>query len=172
MNDELKSDRVSVSRLKDRGAYDIKTIYDILDEGKVCHVGMTLSDQPYVIPMAYARIDNTLILHGSVLSRLLNNLANGIDICVTVTHVDAMVLARSAFHHSMNYRSVVILGKATPIVKKSEKARALDALVDHLIPGRSKTSRPGSRQELKATHVMALKISEASAKNSKWSTQR
>ena len=164
MNSELKTDRVSVSRLKDRGAYDIKTIYDILDEAKVCHVGFILDDQPYVIPMAHARIDNKLILHGSVLSRLLNTLASGVNICVTVTLIDAMVLARSAFHHSMNYRSAVILGQAVPIIKESEKAQALDALVDHLIPGRSQTSRPGSKQELKATHVMALEINEASAK--------
>jgi len=164
MSNELKTDRVSVGRLKDRGTYDLKTICAILDEGKVCHVGFTIDDQPYVIPMVYARIDNKLILHGSVLSRLMNKLANGIDVCVTVTLVDGMVLARSAFHHSMNYRSVVVLGKATPIIRESEKAQALDALVDHLIPGRSKGSRPASKQELKATHVMALKISEASAK--------
>ena len=164
MNNELKTDRVSVSRLKDRGAYDAKTIYDILDEAKVCHVGFTVDDQPYVIPMAHARIDNKLILHGSVLSRLLNKLATGVNVCVTVTLIDAMVLARSAFHHSMNYRSAVILGQVTPIILESEKAEALDALVDHLIPGRSKTSRPGSKQELKATHVMALEINEASAK--------
>ena len=164
MNNPLKTDRVSVSRLKDRGAYDTDTIYPILDEAKICHVGFVLDDQPYVIPMAHARIDNQLILHGSVLSRLLNSLANGVNICVTVTLIDAMVLARSAFHHSMNYRSVVIVGQAMPIIKESEKAQALDALVDQLIPGRSKTSRPGSKQELKATHVMALEITEASAK--------
>ncbi len=161
---DLKSDRVSVRRLRERGAYDSKSIYAILDEGKVCHVGFNVDDQPYVIPMAYARVDNKLILHGSVLSRLMNKLAGGVNVCVTVTLVDGMVLARSAFHHSMNYRSVVVLGKAIPIIKASEKAQALNALVDHLIPGRSKASRPGSKQELKATHVMALEISEASAK--------
>ena len=164
MDNKLKTDRVSVSRLKDRGAYDSKTIYAILDEGKICHVGFNVDNQPYVIPMAYARIDDKLILHGSVLSRLLNKVAGGINICVSVTLVDAMVLARSAFHHSMNYRSVVVLGKATPIIKETEKADALDALVDHLIPGRSQGSRPGTKQELKATHVMALEINEASAK--------
>ena len=164
MNEVLKTDRVSVQRLKDRGAYDTDTVYSILDEGKVCHVGFVDSGQPYVIPMAYARIDHKLILHGSVLSRLLNQLANGISVCVTVTHVDGMVLARSAFHHSMNYRSVVILGQAKPIIKDTDKAIALDALVDHLIPGRSSTSRPGTKQELKATHVLEMEITEASVK--------
>jgi len=160
----LQTERVSVKRLKDRGAYDAQTVYQILDEGKVCHVGFSVDNQPYVIPMAYARIENQLILHGSVLSRLLNKLASGVDVCVTVTHVDGMVLARSAFHHSMNYRSVVMLGKARPIIKETEKVAALDALVDHLIPGRSKTSRPGTKQEIKATHVLQMAITEASVK--------
>ena len=164
MNKSLKTERVSVKRLKDRGAYDIDTIYSILDEGKICHVGFVVDGQPYVIPMAYARINNKLILHGSVLSRLLNKLASGIDVCVTVTLVDGMVLARSAFHHSMNYRSVVILGKAKPVIKEQHKAAALDELVDHLIPGRSQTCRPGTKQELKATHVLEIQITEASVK--------
>ena len=163
-NDSLKSERVSVTRMKDRGAYDSDAVYKVLDEGKICHVGFVVDDQPFVIPMAYARIDNKLILHGSVLSRLLNKVAAGLDICVTVTLVDAMVLARSAFHHSMNYRSVVVLGKARPIIKEADKAVVLDALVDHLIPGRSKTSRPSTKQELKATHVLEMEISEASVK--------
>ncbi len=164
MNKVLQTQRVSVNRLKDRGVYDTDTIYPVLDEGKVCHVGFVVDGQPYVIPMAYARIDDKLILHGSVLSRLMNKLATSMDVCVTVTHVDGMVLARSAFHHSMNYRSVVVLGKAKAIIKEADKAMALDALVDHLIPGRSKTSRAGTKQELKATHVLEMEIAEASLK--------
>ncbi len=164
MNKGLQTQRVSVQRMKDRGAYDADTVYSILDEGKVCHVGFVVDGQPYVIPMAYARIGTKLILHGSVLSRLLNKLATGVDICVTVTLVDGMVLARSAFHHSMNYRSVVLLGQVTPIIKQEDKAIALDALVDQLIPGRSTTSRPGTKQELKATHVLEMEITEASVK--------
>ncbi len=164
MSENLQTERVSVNRLKDRAAYDVDTVYQILDEGKVCHVGFVDNGQSYVIPMAYARIENKLILHGSVLSRLLNKLATGVDICVTVTHIDGMVLARSAFHHSMNYRSVVVLGTAKPIIKETDKAIALDALVDHLIPGRSKTSRPGTKQELKAIHVLEIEITEVSVK--------
>ncbi len=165
MNDaNTKTDRTNVKRLPDRGHYDRETIYPILDEAFVCHVGFLLDGQPYVIPTGFARIGDDLYLHGSAASRMLRNLAKGIDVCVTVTLIDGLVLARSAFHHSINYRSVLILGKASLVEDADEKNKALEAFTEHIIPGRWADVRWPTDLELKATTVLHLPIKEASAK--------
>lgn len=159
-----QTDRTKVKRLPARGAYDRETIYAVLDEGFICHVGFVIEGQPYVIPTGYARIGDHLYLHGSSASRMLKNLSRGEDICVTVTLLDGLVLARSAFHHSMNYRSVVILGKAELVEDEQEKYKALEAFTEHIIPGRWPEIRWPNELELKATSVLKLTINEASAK--------
>lgn len=158
------TERTQLHRLKDRGSYDRELIYRILDDGLVCHVGFVAGGRPFVIPTGYARLDDSLILHGSVASRMMGALRQGVDVCATVTLLDGLVLARSAFHHSMNYRSVVVFGKAEPIVDDAKKRRALDALVEHLIPGRTRDARGAAPKELAATEVLALPLTEASAK--------
>ena len=158
------TERTRVRRLPKRGAYDSETINSILDEAFVCHIGFVVDGQPYVIPTGFARIDNDLYIHGSSASRMLRSLAEGVQVCVTVTLVDGLVLARSAFHHSMNYRSVVILGKATLIEEPQEKDRAMEALTEHIVPGRWKDVRWPTALELKATSVLKVPIEEASAK--------
>jgi len=158
------TERTRVRRLPKRGAYDSETINSILDEAFVCHIGFVVDGQPYVIPTGFARIDNDLYIHGSSASRMLRSLAEGVQVCVTVTLVDGLVLARSAFHHSMNYRSVVILGKATLIEEPQEKGRAMEALTEHIVPGRWKDVRWPTELELKATSVLKVPIEEASAK--------
>jgi len=158
------TERTRVRRLPKRGAYDSETINAILDEAFVCHVGFVLDGQPYVIPTGYARIGDDLYIHGSSASRMLRSLTEGVQVCVTVTLVDGLVLARSAFHHSMNYRSVVILGKATLVDEPEEKNRAMEALTEHIVPGRWKDVRWPTELELKATSVLKVPIEEASAK--------
>lgn len=160
----MKTEKTKVRRIPNRGHYDRATIDAILDEGFICHVGFAVDGQPYVIPTGYARIGDDLIIHGSSASRMLRNLSKGIDVCVTVTLIDGLVLARSAFHHSMNYRSVVVLGKATLIEDAEEKNKALEALTEHFVPGRWKDVRWPSDLELTATSVLKLPIEEASAK--------
>ena len=160
----LRTQRTKVKRLPDRGRYDRETIYAILDEAFICHVGFVVDGQPYVIPTGFAQIGDDLYIHGSSASRMLRNLSQGIDVCVTVTLVDGLVLARSAFHHSINYRSVVILGKAQLVEDADEKNRALEAFTDHIIPGRWADVRWPTELELKATSVLKLPIEEASAK--------
>jgi len=164
MTTETLTDRTKVKRLPARGAYDRETIYPILDEGFICHVGFAIEGQPYVIPTGYARIGDELYIHGSSASRMLRNLSQGVDVCVTVTLVDGLVLARSAFHHSINYRSVVILGKAVLVGDPEEKGKALEAFTEHVIPGRWPEIRWPSELEMKATSVLKLPIDEASAK--------
>ena len=164
MNKNLQTPRTTVRRLGKRGAYDRETIEAILDEALICHVGFVVDDQPMVIPTIHARVDDALYFHGSVASRMLRSLEQGVAACVTVTLLDGLVLARSAFHHSMNYRSVVVLGTATVVVDREEKLRVLDALVEHVMKGRSADARPPSEAELNATLVLRLPISEASAK--------
>lgn len=164
MPDSTQTERTRVKRLPNRGAYDRETIYAILDEAFICHVGYVMSGQPYVIPTGYARIGDDLYIHGSSASRMLRNLAQGVDVCVTVTLVDGLVLARSAFHHSINYRSVVVLGKATLVEDTGEKDKALEAFTEHIIPGRWPEIRWPNELELKATAVLKLPIEEASAK--------
>ena len=156
------TERTRVWRLPERAAYDRATVHAILDEGFVCHVGFVVDGQPYVIPTGYARAGDTLYLHGSTGSRL--GLGPDMDVCVTVTLVDGLVLARSAFHHSMNYRSVMAIGRTRAIRDPEEKEAALRALVEHIVPGRSDAVRGGDRRELAATAVLALPLVEVSAK--------
>ncbi len=161
MSDEIKS---QVKRVSERGAYDRDTAYAILDDGFVGHVGITDGAQPYVIPMLYARRDDELLLHGSVASRLLKHLADGAPACVTVTHTDGLVLARSAFESSANYRSVVVLGPVQLIEAEAEKADAMDHMMRCMMPGRETDARPGNRKELGATTVLRMPIETFSAK--------
>jgi len=156
--------RTRVRRLSQRGSYDRALVHGILDEALVCHVGFVHEGQPYVMPTAFARIEETLYLHGAVANRMLGALAEGGSICVTVTLLDGLVLARSAFHHSMNYRSVVTLGPAREITDEAEKRRAFDALVDRVGPERSRLARPANAAELRTTRVLALDLVEVSAK--------
>lgn len=162
--DSLQSDRTTVRRLPKRGAYDRPTIESIRDQALLCHVGFVIDGQPIVIPTIHTRAGETLYFHGSAASRMLRTLRDGVPACVTVTILDGLVLARSAFHHSMNYRSVVVFGMAREVVDPDEKLRALDALVEHVVAGRSADARPPNEAELRATLVLALPITEASAK--------
>jgi len=156
--------RTMLKRLSKRGSYERETIYQILDEAFVCHVGFIVDGQPIVIPTGYARVGNRLLIHGSAASRMLRALSSEADVCVTVTLIDGLVLARSAFHHSMNYRSVMIFGRAKIVSVEGEKLEALRAFTEHIVPGRWKDVRQPSENELKATLVMSLLIDEASAK--------
>ena len=156
--------RTRVNRLPKRGDYSQKTIYAILDAGFLCHAGFVVDGQPYVIPTGYGRAGDTLYLHGSAASRMLRTMAGGVDVCVTVTLLDGIVLARSAFHHSMNYRSVVMLGKASAVEADAEKAAALRVISEQIVRGRWDDVRKPTAQELKATAVLKLPIEEASAK--------
>ncbi len=158
------SERARVRRAPKRGAYDRSTIDAILDEGLVCHVGFLVDGEPRVIPTGYARDGDRLLLHGARTSVALRTLAAGGATCVTVTLLDGLVLARSAFHHSMNYRSVVVHGIAVEIVEEEAKVEALRVLTDHLVPGRSADARGPSAAELAQTAVVALPLAEASAK--------
>jgi nitroimidazol reductase NimA-like FMN-containing flavoprotein (pyridoxamine 5'-phosphate oxidase superfamily) len=154
----------AVRRHPERGRYDRETVHAILDEAMICHVGFVSDGRPVVIPTSYARVGDVLYLHGSPASRMLRTLGDGIDCCVTVTLVDGLVLARSAFSHSMNYRSVVVYGRAAPVSDLAEKAQVLDAFVEHIIAGRAPYLRPTSQKELRGTLVLALPIDAASAK--------
>jgi uncharacterized protein len=156
--------RTQVKRLPKRGRYDEETVYSILDSAFVCHVGFSVDGQPFVIPTNYGRSGNTLYLHGSAASRMLKNLSAGVPVCVTVTHVDGLVLARSAFHHSVNYRSVVILGTARLVDDPTEKNEAMRLFTEHVMKGRWDDVRQPTEQELKATTVLALPLEEVSAK--------
>ena len=156
--------RTTVKRRAQRGVYDHATILGILDEGLVCHLGFVVDGQPVVLPTAYARIDDHLYLHGSPSTRMLRAGKDGLGLCVTVTLLDGLVLARSAFHHSMNYRSVVLLGTATAVDDPAEKRAALRALVEHVVPGRAAGVRAPTEDEIKGTLVLRLPIAEGSAK--------
>ena len=151
-------------RQPDRGSYDRRLADAILDEGLVAHVGLATDDGPVVIPMLYGRDGDRLLLHGSAASRLMRSSARGVVVCVTVTLVDGLVLARSAFHHSMNYRSVVVFGRATAITDLEERRAALDRLVEHIVPGRGPDVRPPSEKELRSTLVLTLPLDELSVK--------
>src|SRR2546426_2503066 len=139
--------RTTLKRLPQRGSYDRELINQILDEAFICHVGFAVDGQPVVIPTGYARVRDSLVIHGSQASRMLRSLAQGIDVCVTVTLIDGLVLARSAFHHSMNYRSVAVFGRATIIENRREKIAALRALSEHMIPGRWDEVREPNERE-------------------------
>jgi nitroimidazol reductase NimA-like FMN-containing flavoprotein (pyridoxamine 5'-phosphate oxidase superfamily) len=162
--DAPRSARTTVRRRAGRARYDSETIDAILDEGLVAHVAFTSGGQPYAIPMLYARGSEEVYLHGSPLSRLVGRMADGIALCLTVTLIDGLVLARSAFHHSVNYRSVVALGTGYPVVDPEEKRAALETVVERVVPGRSREVRGPSGAELEATEVIAMEIVEASAK--------
>ena len=164
MDSFAPTERTALKRLPQRGSYDREVVYKILDEGFVCHVGFVIDGQPFVIPTAYGRAGDKLYIHGSAASRTLRASGRGIPVCVTVTLVDGLVLARSAFHHSINYRSVVILGVATVVEAAEEKMTALRAFTEHVIPGRWDDVREPSEQELKGTSVLALPLVEVSAK--------
>ncbi|MGE0103497.1 MAG: pyridoxamine 5'-phosphate oxidase family protein [Blastocatellales bacterium] len=156
--------RTTVKRLPKRAAYDRETVYAILDEALVCHVGFSVEGQPFVIPTGYGRSGDRLYIHGSAASRMLKTIGTGIPVCVTVTLIDGLVLARSAFHHSVNYRSVVILGTARPVEDPVEKMEALRIFTEHMIPGRWAEVREPNGQELKATDVLSIDLTEVSAK--------
>jgi len=156
--------RTRVVREAERAAYDRETVYQILDEGFLCHVGFAVDGQPFVIPTSYGRVDANLYIHGSAASRMLRQMKDGVAVCVTVTLLDGLVLARSIFNHSMNYRSVVILGKATLVDDPKEKIEALYSLSQHILPGRWDEARQPNERELKATSVLRVPIEEFSAK--------
>jgi hypothetical protein len=158
------TERTQVKRLPKRGAYDRETVFKILDEAFVCHVGFVVEGQPYVIPTNFGRAGDTLYLHGSAASRMLRTLSEGIPVCVTVTLIDGLVLARSAFHHSANYRSVVALGTARLVSDPAEKMEALRLFTEHIMKGRWDDIRQPTEQELKGTTVLALPLEEVSAK--------
>ena len=156
--------RTRIRRKADRGAFDWATIAGILDEAFVCHLGFVADGQAVVIPTAFGRINRDLYVHGATANHALRSATDPVDVCVTVTLVDGLVLSRSAFHHSMNYRSVVVFGRATKVDDIEEKRRAMLAFVDHVVPGRSAECRPPSDAELRATLVLRLPVVEASAK--------
>jgi nitroimidazol reductase NimA-like FMN-containing flavoprotein (pyridoxamine 5'-phosphate oxidase superfamily) len=156
--------RTRVVREPDRGVYDRETVYRILDEGFICHVGFVFDGQPFVIPTSYGRSGDNLYIHGSAASRMLRNLDKGVPVCVTVTLLDGLVLARSIFNHSMNYRSVVVLGTAMLVDDPAEKLEALHRLSEHILHGRWADSRQPNERELKATFALRLPINEFSAK--------
>ncbi|HTR45768.1 MAG TPA: pyridoxamine 5'-phosphate oxidase family protein [Verrucomicrobiae bacterium] len=164
MTDFTPTQRTKLNRRPARGHYDSETVFRILDEAFICHVGFAAEGQPYVIPTAFGRVDRTLYLHGSAVSRMLRTLAQGVQVCVTVTLVDGLVFARSAFHNSINYRSVVILGRALLVESSEEKWQALETFSEHVMPGRWKDIRPPNEQELKGTSVLRLPLEEVSAK--------
>ena len=160
----IKAD-TNLRRLPERGSKDFELACSIIDEARISHVGFALDEQSYVIPMALGRVGDQLLLHGSVVSRLMKNLADGLPCCITVTHLDGMVMARSAFHSSMNYRSLMVFGRATEVTDPEEKSRALDTLVNHLVPGRAAELRPSTRKELNATTLLSLPIDTFSIKS-------
>ncbi len=164
MADFAPTQRTQVRRLPKRGTYDRETVYRILDEGLVCNVGFVADDKPVVIPTGYGRKGDTLYLHGSPASRMFRALGQGADLCVTVTLIDGLVLARSAFHHSINYRSVVIFGKATKLEDPAAKREALRVFTEHVVPGRWQEVRRPNEKELHATTVLAIPLEEVSAK--------
>lgn len=164
MSEYTPTDRTQVRRLPKRGVYDKEQVHSILDEGFLCHVGFAVDGQPFVIPTGYARVGERIYLHGSAASRMVRSLDGGLPVCVTVTLLDGFVLARSAFHHSMNYRSVMILGTARLVDDAEEKIEALRAFTNHIAAGRWDEARQPTAQELKGTSVLALDLEEVSAK--------
>jgi uncharacterized protein len=158
------SDRTTVKRMPQRAVYDRDQINAILDEGLICHLGFNVDSEPFVLPTIYAREADRVLIHGSTASRMLRAVRGGIPICLTVTLIDGLVLARSAYHHSMNYRSVVILGTAVEIVERAAKVAAMRTIVEHIVPGRWNDVRQPSEAEIRATTVLAMPTDEASAK--------
>ena len=163
MSKFTRTGKTKIRRLPKRGNYDRDTIYALIDEALICHVGFAVDGEPSVIPTAIARLDNDVYVHGNRVSRMLKHLAQGADACIVVTHLDGLVLARSGFHHSMNYRSVVIYGTGVPVTGQDKK-RILDLFVERLIPGRTSDIRPINRKELNATTVVKFALDQVSAK--------
>ncbi len=161
---DAPSSRTQVRRLAERGSYDRSLINAVLDEALICHVGFVHEGAPVVIPTIHARVGDTLYLHGSPASRMLRGMRSGEEVCVTVTLVDGLVVARAAFHNSLNYRSVVMFGVPRIVTDPEEKLAALEAVTEHVVPGRWADSRPMTEEEMKGTLVAALPISEVSAK--------
>jgi uncharacterized protein len=159
-----RTSRTELRRLPERGSHERATIDAILDDGMLCHLGFVVDSSPVVIPTLYARRGDEVLFHGSAASRMLRGLASGIEVCLTVSHVDGIVLARSAFHHSMNYRSVVLMGVARELVDLDDRAKALNFITDALVPGRLPYLRGMTEKEIRGTKVLALPIAEASAK--------
>jgi len=164
MKDLTPTTRSRVKRLRERGAYDFDTIASILDAGLLCHVGYVIDGHPYVTPTAYWREGDRVYWHGSSASRMLRTLAKGVDACFTVSHLDGLVLARSGFNHSINYRSVMLFGRAHKIEDEGAKLRALENFLERMFPGRWQQLRPATALEIKATTVLAMAIEEGSAK--------
>lgn len=164
MEDFTPTPRTTVKRMPKRSQYDRETVHQILDEGLICHVGFVVDNQPFVIPTAYGRVGENLYIHGSPASRMLRTLKGGIEVCITVTLVDALVLARSAFHHSMNYRSVVVFGTASVVEDVQEKLQALYAFCEHVVPGQWESVRQPSQNEIAGTLVLSVPLVEVSAK--------
>jgi uncharacterized protein len=160
----VPTERTRVVREANRAMYDRTVIYKILDEAFVCHVGFAVDDQPFVIPTMFARVGDAIYFHGSAASRMLRNLSSGLSVCITVTLLDGLILARSVFNHSMKYRSVVALGHATSINDPTEKVQALQAFTEKLIRGRWNDARQPNEKELKATNILKLPLTEVSAK--------
>jgi len=158
------TERTRLRRMTKRGTHDREAVADILDAGLICHLGFAVDGRPWVFPTAYARVDELLYVHGAVGNFALRTLASGVEACVTVTLIDGLVLARSAFHHSMNYRSVMIFGLAEAVTDDDEKNRALLAIVEHMAPGRSSDTRHPTPEELRATIVLRVGLVEGSAK--------
>jgi nitroimidazol reductase NimA-like FMN-containing flavoprotein (pyridoxamine 5'-phosphate oxidase superfamily) len=164
MEDLQPTERTRLKRMPQRGSYDRALVYQIIDSALFCHVGFVHNDAPFVVPTLHVRIGERLYVHGSAASRMLRTAAGSVPLCVTVTHVDGLILARSAFHHSINYRSAVILGTAQEVTDQDAKMRVLHALVEHVVPGRWQDARAPHPKELAATSVLSLPITEASAK--------
>jgi len=158
------TDRTRVRRLPDRGKYELDLVHRVLDEALICHVGFAVDGCPWVIPTIHARVGDELVLHGAPANHMLRTLEDGVEACVTATIIDGLVLARSHFHHSMNYRSVMVFGRAMPVTDLDAKRNALHALVEHVVRGRAAEARSPTDAELRKTLVLALPISEASAK--------
>ncbi len=158
------SARTTVKRIPDRARYDRDAVASILDAAPICHLGFVVDGHPFVVPTIAARVDDTVFVHGSPASRVLRAGVRGIDVCLTVSVIDALVVARSAFHHSMNYRSVMVLGTAEVVTSIDEKRRALQAITNHVVPGRWEETRQPTEKELRGTSVLALSLDEASAK--------
>lgn len=156
--------RSKINRIPSRGYYDRETIYKIIDEAFYCHVSFVIDNQPYIIPTIHARMNDEIVLHGAKANRMLKHISEGNEICMSVSLMDGLVLARSVFHHSVNYRSVVIFGKGRELKDKTEKLNALQAITDHLLPGRWEDARQPNEKELNVTTVVSIKIDEASAK--------
>ena len=164
MENLKKTERTSISRLPDRGSYDLNVIKEILKEGLICHIAFIHEGKPYMLPNMYGLFENTIYIHGSVGSFLQRTLMQEIELCFSVTLLDGLVLARSAFHHSANYRSVVMFGKAKVVSEEAEKMHALKILTDHIVPGRWEQVRFPNKSEMKKTNVLSIPIAEASAK--------